>query len=71
MHLFHILILQERDLEAAAAAGAAAGSEDEEVGPEQSQPALLTVGGDAVIRFWVKVTLQPLLCSDRCDCTPH
>lgn len=67
--LFYIIMMQERDSEAAAAA--AAGSEDEEGGAEQSQPALLTVGGDSVIRFWVKVTLQPLLCSDRCDCLPH
>ena len=68
--LFYTIMMQERDSEAAAAA-AAAGSEDEEGGPEQSQPALLTVGGDSVIRFWIKVTLQPLLCSDRCDCLPH
>ena len=32
----------------------------------ESHPALLTVGGDAVLRFWVEVTLRPLLGSDGC-----
>ena len=37
----------------------------------ESHPALLTVGGDAVLRFWVEVTLQPLLGSDGCDFRAH
>jgi hypothetical protein len=32
----------------------------------ESHPALLTVGGDGVLRFWVEVTLRPLLGSDGC-----
>ena len=52
-------VLQERD-------AAAAAVDDEEGCVPESHPALLTVGGDAVLRFWVEVTLRPLLGSDGC-----
>ncbi len=45
---------------------AAAAVDDEEGSMPESHPALLTVGGDAVLRFWVEVTLRPLLGSDGC-----
>ena len=56
----HIDRMQERNAAAAAAA------DDEEGAMPESHPALLTVGGDAVLRFWVEVTLRPLLGSDGC-----
>ena len=49
---------------------AADAMDDEEGSTPESHPALLTVSGDAVLRFWVEVSLRPLLDSDGCGKRP-